>query len=105
MGSKSKVFKILGNPKHPEPAEHRIEFPGGAVNIARTSEGDYWAHIIVNRGQAIPDTVGLDSAIASIDVTRITSDHGVDTIAEEYTNITQVAVLISQEQLVSGDTE
>jgi hypothetical protein len=34
--------------KRPEPAQHIIEFPGGAVEVSRTTEGNYWAHIIVN---------------------------------------------------------
>lgn len=31
-----------------EPEEHRIHFPGGCIAVARTSDGEYWAHISVN---------------------------------------------------------
>lgn len=96
MGSKSKVFKIIGNPKNPEPAEHRIEFPGGTVNITRCSDGDYWAHILVNRQQAIPDTNGMDSALAEVIESRVTCSTGVLDI--EATGISQIAVKIRIEK-------
>lgn len=35
--------------KKQEPAQHVIEFPGGAVEVSRLEDGSYWAHIIVNR--------------------------------------------------------
>lgn len=40
------VFK--GNPKSPEPSSGVIKFPGGEVEVSRTSEGKYWAHIKIN---------------------------------------------------------
>lgn len=35
-----------------EPGTHIIEFPGGAIELARLDDGSYWAHIIVNRRDA-----------------------------------------------------
>ncbi|MHB1265894.1 MAG: hypothetical protein ACYC1S_16015, partial [Gemmatimonadaceae bacterium] len=50
--SAPKRIELLGDRmKRPEPAQHIIEFPGGAVEVSRTSDGSYWAHIIVHRGQ------------------------------------------------------
>lgn len=37
------VFK--GNPKNPEPSSGIIIFPGGHVEVSRSSDGTYWAHI------------------------------------------------------------
>ena len=34
-----------------EPAQHVIEFPGGAVEVSRLEDGSYWAHIIINQDQ------------------------------------------------------
>ncbi len=49
---------LLGDKtKRPEPASHIIEFPGGAIELSRTSGSDYWAHIIVNRDFALPGEV------------------------------------------------
>jgi hypothetical protein len=49
-----------------ESAQHIIEFPGGAIEVSRCENGDYWAHIIVNRDPPIDDTEGLKSATAEI---------------------------------------
>ena len=59
---------LLGDKtKRPEPASHIIEFPGGAIELSRTSGGDYWAHIIVNRDFALPGEVeGLERALGEI---------------------------------------
>lgn len=45
-----KRIQLFGDKtKKSEPAQHIIEFPGGAIEVSRTSEGNYWAHIIVDR--------------------------------------------------------
>jgi hypothetical protein len=47
---------IEGNKKiRPEPSEHIIKFPGGSIGVTRTSNDEYWAHIVVNDGQVIDD--------------------------------------------------
>lgn len=38
-------FTLEGNPEKPEPTYASIEFPGGEITLARTSDGCYWAHI------------------------------------------------------------
>jgi hypothetical protein len=57
--------------KQAEPGTHIIEFPGGAVELARLDDGTYWVHIIVNRGQALSDLAGMDSALGSVVESRI----------------------------------
>ena len=37
------IFK--GDIKDPEPSTGVIKFPGGLVEVSRTSDGKYWAHI------------------------------------------------------------
>jgi hypothetical protein len=39
------TIEIKGNPKNPEPTIAVIKFPGGNVEVSRTSDGQYWAHI------------------------------------------------------------
>lgn len=41
------IFK--GNKKAPEPTTGIIKFPGGMVEVSRTTDGKYWAHISVDK--------------------------------------------------------
>jgi hypothetical protein len=44
------VIHVRGDKtKQLEPSEHRIHFPGGYIGVTRTSEGEYWAHVGINR--------------------------------------------------------
>ncbi len=83
--------------RKPEPAQHVIEFPGGAVEVSRLEDGTYWAHIIVNRGQAIPGGRGLNSAIGQVVNSRVDwAERRLESIPglPDDGNLTQVAVLI-----------
>jgi hypothetical protein len=65
---------LLGDKSiRPEPATHVIEFPGGAIELSRTSDNNYWAHIIVNRDFALPDDCEGLRAYGEL------SDHGLTT--------------------------
>lgn len=94
-----KRIELLGDKtKRPEPAAHIIEFPGGAIELSRTSDGNYWAHIIVNRDFALPGEVeGLEGAFGEIIGSRI--DYGFPTepnIVEvpDAAKLRQIAILI-----------
>jgi hypothetical protein len=54
-----------------EAGTHIIEFPGGAVELARLEDGSYWAHIIVNRGQAMSIFKGMAGALGRVVDSRI----------------------------------
>ena len=44
------VIQVFGDKsKKLEPEHHRIEFPGGSIAVDRTPDGEYWAHIAINR--------------------------------------------------------
>lgn len=79
--------------KRVESAQHIIEFPGGAIEVSRTTDGDYWAHIIMNRGQVLDDLSLRQSAMGEIVGSRITDGSGVRDI-ENVETATQIAVLI-----------
>lgn len=67
-----KKVNLLGDKtKKIESSQHIIEFPGGAIEVARLDNGDYWAHIIVNRGFGAGDGDGMTSAKGEIVDTRI----------------------------------
>lgn len=66
-------IQLLGDKTiRPEPATHIIEFPGRAIELSRTSDNNYWAHIIVNHDFALPDDCeGLRGAYGEIVGSRI----------------------------------
>lgn len=83
-----------------EPAQHIIEFPGGAVEVSRLEDGSYWAHIIVNRGQAISGGRGLTSALGRVINSRVDwAERRLEAIPglPDDGNLTQLAVLIKPE--------
>ena len=43
------VARIAFEHKADEPRSFVVEFPGGKVEVARTSEGDAWVHVSVNK--------------------------------------------------------
>lgn len=47
------LIKFNGDRKNPEPGTAVIEFPGGHVEVSRTQDGQYWAHVEVTDPQNI----------------------------------------------------
>ena len=45
-----------GDPTRPEPSTAVIKFPGGHVEVSRTSDGSYWAHLGVVHPENITDS-------------------------------------------------
>ncbi len=48
------IFK--GDKRHPEPTYGIIKFPGGHVEVSRTTDGQYWAHVSVDDNGRITDS-------------------------------------------------
>jgi hypothetical protein len=90
-----KRIELLGDKKRPEPAQHIIEFPGGAIEVSRTSDGaSYWVHVIIHKGQVLDDAEGRESAIGVIEGSRIFREGvGLSEIPGAEA-ISQIAVLI-----------
>lgn len=87
-------IEILGDKtKRPEPAQHIIEFPGGAIELSRTSDDHYWAHIIINRHWANKDQAGMWSSLGQVIGSRIDTGEEVIEIPE-HEGILEIAVLI-----------
>jgi hypothetical protein len=98
-GNAPQKITLLGDKtKKPEPATHIIEFPGGAVELSRTTDGNYWAHIIINRDFALPDdSTGLHEAYGEIVSSRIDYDFPAEPNIVALPNaeqVRQVAILI-----------
>jgi hypothetical protein len=80
--------------QRPESAQHTIEFPGGAIELSRTTDGCYWAHIIINQdGDSDGDHGSMTSAHGAILDSRIDTAAGVIEIPHAAT-CRQIAVLI-----------
>src|SRR5258708_30578075 len=92
-------IELLGDKtRRPEPAAHIIEFPGGAIELSRTTDGNYWAHIIVNCDFALPDEVeGMEGAYGDIVGSRIDYEYPAEPNIVEVPKaqkVRQVAILI-----------
>lgn len=80
-----------------EPGTHIIEFPGGAIELSRLEDGSYWAHIIVNRKEALDHQRGASAAIGSVADSRIDwGERRLEAIPSlpDGANLTQIAVRI-----------
>ncbi len=84
--------------RKPEPATHIIEFPGGAVEVSRLDDGTYWAHIILNQGQALADLgEGHGSAVGEVIDSRVDwAERRLEGIPSlpDHGHLTQIAVRI-----------
>jgi len=93
-----KKTRLTGNKRNgAESAQHIIEFPGGAIEVSRTSNNEYWAHIIVNTGQVIDDCEGLCSAHGEIVGSRIDYQDKIVEI-ENQDRVQQIAIRIKVSQ-------
>jgi hypothetical protein len=99
LGAAPKRIDLIGDKsKRPEPAQHIISFPGGAIEVTRTTTGDYWAHIVINRGWADADQKGLQGARGVVAGSRLdrADELGIDEIPNAG-ELRQIAVLITKE--------
>ena len=99
IGKAPRRIELLGDKtRRPEPATHIIEFPGGAIELSRTTDGNYWAHIIVNRDFALPDEVeGMEGAYGEIVGSRIDYEYPAEPNVVEVPDahkLRQIAILI-----------
>ena len=92
----------------PEPATHIIEFPGGAIELSRTTDGNYWAHVIVNRDFALSDDCdGMRAAYGQIVGSRIDYDFPADpniVNVPHAEQVRQIAILIQPRGSVEPST-
>lgn len=91
-----KRIELLGDKVvRPEPAQHIIEFPGGAIEVTRTTSGDYWAHIIVNHSDAFEDGSTREQKTGRVVDSRIgyTDGRSIDPVPNAG-DAYQIAVLI-----------
>lgn len=94
LGRAPKRIELLGDKTlRPESAQHVIEFPGGAIEVSRTSTGEYWCHIHVNRDWADGDMQGIRGAMGKVVGGRLDFGEGVEDVPNQ-DRISQIAILI-----------
>jgi hypothetical protein len=60
MGEAVQGVKLYGDPaRQLEPIHFRTMFPGGDVDVVRTTNDEYWLHFRVNRAQDVVDGAGV----------------------------------------------
>jgi hypothetical protein len=101
-----KRLTLLGDKtKRPEPAQHIIEFPGGAIEVSRCSDGSYWAHILVTQQNVcedlLPGRAGCYGVVVDSRVQRADGS-SVDSI-ERKELVEQIAVLIRPSRVAPGE--
>ncbi len=104
MPATAKVINLKGNPNSPEPATHIITFPGGSIELSRTSENDYWVHMAVYKGVPLQEVPSMSRTGNVID-TRIDRVHPsvvVDEIPDKET-IEHIAIRIRTSTLGEND--
>lgn len=91
-----KLIRLLGDKEiQLESAEHIIEFPGGAIEVARTSDGNYWAHILINRRWECYDTKGMRECLGIVLDSRVDDGKKIVQLNND-DQISQIAVLIGR---------
>src|SRR5690348_10086171 len=48
MGDEVQGVRLKGDRRNPEPTYFRVCFPGGDVDVVRTTDDEYWVHVRVN---------------------------------------------------------
>lgn len=95
VGKALKRLTLLGDKsKKVESAQHIIEFPGGAIEVSRCSDGTYWAHILANHGFDEGDGKGFSAARGEVLESRIQRDGEHVQSLDDTDRITQIAVRI-----------
>ena len=93
-----KLIQLSGDKtKKIESAQHIIEFPGGAIEVSRTTDGHYWAHILVNRKEVLDDCEGFSSKKGTVIDSRVDRLDGIIDELNQQEEVYQLAVLIRTE--------
>ena len=95
--SKATHIILEGNKNNPEKQTTTIQFPGGYVEVTRTTDNNYWAHIKVNNpnfdGYVLPEAGVLREKYGNIERIRVDTINGVKSL--EIPDTDHFAVLIS----------
>ena len=53
FGETVQGVRLDGDRRNPEPESFRVAFPGGDVDIVRTTNDEYWVHVRVNSSEDV----------------------------------------------------
>lgn len=98
FGSKVQGVSLKGDRRNPEPESFRVQFPGGDVDVVRTTDDEYWVHVRVNRPE---HSISEDAVLGRIVDARldITDKHASETKVGDFENpnLYHLAVRVAQE--------
>ena len=98
FGSTVQGVTLKGDRRNPEPESFRVQFPGGDVDVVRTTDDEYWVHVRVNRpGNTLDEEAPLGRIVdARLD---ITDRHASETKVGDFENpnLYHLAVRIGKE--------
>jgi hypothetical protein len=89
------IKDIKGIKTSPEPDHHEFRFPGGSVNIQRTSTNNYWVHVEVIKEDNVLEDVPSQCKAGKIIEGRADTLSGVTGIDVEGVN--HIAFLVTTE--------
>jgi hypothetical protein len=107
MGDEVQGIRLRGDPKVcPEPTHVRIVFPGGDVDVVRTTDGDYWVHVRVDTATDVAAEVA-DVAGKLVDARLdIRGKHASDCDPGDFRDpdLYHLAVMVARSGLPRGST-
>jgi len=99
FGTKVQGVSLKGDQRNPEPESFRVQFPGGDVDVVRTTDDEYWVHVRVNRPENFLDE---DAPLGRIVDARldITDKHASETMVGDFENpnLYHLAVRVAQDK-------
>jgi hypothetical protein len=98
FGDTVQGVKLKGDRRNPEPESFRVQFPGGDVDVVRTTDDEYWVHVRVNR----PDHAIEDEPLGRIVDARLDllNKHASETKVGDFNNpnLYHLAVRIAKDE-------
>ena len=89
------IKDIKGNKASPEPEHHEFRFPGGSVNLQRTSNNEYWVHIEIVKEDSVCSEISSHSKAGKLIEGRADTMTGV--VDVPVSGVNHIAFLVSTE--------
>lgn len=105
MGDNVLGVELEGNQNRPEPIHFRVCFPGGDVDIVRTTDDDYWVHVRVNHEDHGMFNPGEDIPARIIDARLdLTNEHTANVNVGDFNNpnLYHLAIRVTRKPIVLG---
>ena len=76
-----------GDKRNPEPSTAVIQFPGGHVEVSRSSDGSYWAHVeVVDPSNTLASRIDYSHEARDLGIPPIPGQQFIKHMAVQITN-------------------